>query len=142
MPSSVSSVDSDGRRVDEVDEDSVESKKALGQFGFCRLDMDWVTVGVVMTGVGALLFIVGGYFVNRSETIHTPLVSYSNEREDGVPKISLPVFGLATYKYKVSLWTPNAGYQRQLVTSLLQDADDRLKLLQVNHPDFLFFSSK
>ncbi|XP_022878475.1 uncharacterized protein LOC111396308 isoform X2 [Olea europaea var. sylvestris] len=77
-----------------------------------------------------------------SETIHTPLVSYSNEREDGVPKISLPVFGLATYKYKVSLWTPNAGYQRQLVTSLLQDADDRLKLLQVNHPDFLFFSSK
>ncbi|XP_022878478.1 uncharacterized protein LOC111396310 isoform X2 [Olea europaea var. sylvestris] len=76
------------------------------------------------------------------ETIHTPLVSYSNEREDGVPKISLPVFGLATYKYKVSLWTPNAGYQRELVTSLLQAADNWLKLLQVNHPDFLFFSSK
>ncbi|XP_022881924.1 uncharacterized protein LOC111398973 [Olea europaea var. sylvestris] len=77
-----------------------------------------------------------------SETIHTSVVSYSNEREEGVPKISLPVFGLATYKYKVSLWTPNAGYQRQLVPSLLQAADDWLKSLQVNHPDFLFFSRK
>ncbi|CAI9756050.1 unnamed protein product [Fraxinus pennsylvanica] len=76
-----------------------------------------------------------------SETIHTPLVSYSNEREDGVPKISLPVFGLATYKYKVSLWTPYAG-QHQLATFLLQAADNWLKLLQVNHPDFLFFSGK
>ncbi|KAL2519013.1 Protein of unknown function (DUF789) [Abeliophyllum distichum] len=76
------------------------------------------------------------------ETIDTPVVSYSNERGDGVPKILLPVFGLATYKYKISLWTPNVGYQRQLVTSLLQAADKWLKLLQVNHPDFIFFSRK
>ncbi|XP_022846610.1 uncharacterized protein LOC111369358 isoform X1 [Olea europaea var. sylvestris] len=73
-----------------------------------------------------------------NEAIHPPVVTYPSEM-DGVPKISLPVFGLASYKYKASLWTPNAGCQHQLANSLLQDADNWLKLLQVNHPDFLFF---
>ncbi|XAR72314.1 hypothetical protein NMG60_11018909 [Bertholletia excelsa] len=57
---------------------------------------------------------------------------------DGVPKISLRVFGLASYKFKASLWTPNGESERQL-NSLLQDADKWLTLLQVNHPDFHFF---
>ncbi|KAL2485093.1 Protein of unknown function (DUF789) [Abeliophyllum distichum] len=74
-----------------------------------------------------------------SEAMHPPIVTYPSEM-DGVPRISLPVFGLASYKYKASLWTPNAeGCQLQLANSLLQDADNWLKLLQVNHPDFLFF---
>ncbi|KAL2509666.1 hypothetical protein Fot_33313 [Forsythia ovata] len=74
-----------------------------------------------------------------SEAMHPPIVTYPSEM-DGVPRISLPVFGLASYKYKASLWTPNAeGCQGQLENSLLQAADNWLKLLQVNHPDFLFF---
>ncbi|CAH2050281.1 unnamed protein product, partial [Thlaspi arvense] len=46
---------------------------------------------------------------------------------DGVPKISLRVFGLASYKFKASLWTPNGESERQL-NSLLQDADKWVEL--------------
>lgn len=67
-----------------------------------------------------------------------PAVTYPSEM-DGVPKMSLPVFGLATYKFKGSLWIPNGGCERQLVNSLLQAADKWLRFLQVNHPDFSFF---
>ncbi|GFP84680.1 hypothetical protein PHJA_000611900 [Phtheirospermum japonicum] len=76
--------------------------------------------------------------ITGSEVTNPPTVKYFTE-SDSVPQISLPVFGLASYKYKVSLWTPNAGYQRQLANSLLQAANDCMSLLQVNHPDFSFF---
>ncbi|KDP35035.1 hypothetical protein JCGZ_09323 [Jatropha curcas] len=71
-------------------------------------------------------------------TAQAPVVTYPSEM-DGVPKMSLPVFGLASYKFKGSLWTPNGGCERQLANSLLQAADNWLRLVQVNHPDFLFF---
>ena len=61
---------------------------------------------------------------------------------DGVRKMSLPVFGLASYKFKGSLWTPSGGFERQLANSLLLEADNWLRLVQVNHPDFLFFSRR
>ncbi|KZV42100.1 hypothetical protein F511_11696 [Dorcoceras hygrometricum] len=73
-----------------------------------------------------------------SETVKPPIVTYPTET-DGVPQILLPVFGLASYRYRASLWTPDAGDQRQLANSLLQDADNWLNLHQVNHPDFAFF---
>uniref|UniRef100_A0A5B7BSL4 DUF789 family protein n=1 Tax=Davidia involucrata TaxID=16924 RepID=A0A5B7BSL4_DAVIN len=73
-----------------------------------------------------------------TQSAKVPVVTNPNEM-DGVPRISLPVFGLASYKFKVSLWTPNGECDRQLVNSLLQAADHWLTLLQVNHPDFLFF---
>ncbi|XP_057765846.1 uncharacterized protein LOC130986451 [Salvia miltiorrhiza] len=73
-----------------------------------------------------------------NEAVHPQVVTYPSE-SDGIPQISLPAFGLASYKYKVSLWTPNAGNQLELANSLLQAADNRLKLLHVNHPDFSFF---
>ncbi|KAJ4972845.1 hypothetical protein NE237_006019 [Protea cynaroides] len=69
-----------------------------------------------------------------------PVVSYPNGM-DGVRKISLPVFGLASYKFKGSMWIPNGGCERQVANSLLQAADNWLRLLQVNHPDFQFFAS-
>ncbi|XP_057447826.1 uncharacterized protein LOC130739521 [Lotus japonicus] len=75
------------------------------------------------------------------QRVQAPVVSYPSEM-DGVPKMSLPVFGLASYKFKGSLWTPNGGYERQLAISLVQAADSWLRLLQVNHPDFLFFSRR
>lgn len=56
-------------------------------------------------------------------------------------RLSLPIFGLAAYKFKVSDWNPNAAYGCQKVNSLLRAADNWLRLLQVNHPDFRFFLS-
>ncbi|EXB39744.1 hypothetical protein L484_016588 [Morus notabilis] len=82
-------------------------------------------------------------------SLHTPMGGLQNAQApvitrpcetDCVPKIPLHVFGLASYKFKGSLWTPNGGFERQLATSLLQAADNWLRLLQVSHPDFLFFS--
>ncbi|KAK2405265.1 hypothetical protein P8452_10791 [Trifolium repens] len=77
--------------------------------------------------------------VGGSQRMQAPVPSYPSE-VDGVPKLSLPVFGLASYKFKGPLWTPTGGYERQLSNSLLQNADKWLRLLQVSHPDFLFFS--
>ncbi|KAA8532670.1 hypothetical protein F0562_032703 [Nyssa sinensis] len=80
--------------------------------------------------------------------LHTPMTGTQNPQDpvvtypteiDGVPRISLPVFGLASYKFKVPLWTPNGDSDCQLVNSLWQAADHWLTLRQVNHPDFLFF---
>lgn len=56
-------------------------------------------------------------------------------------KISIPAFALASYKFKSSLWTPTEGREKQLTTSLLQAADDWLRLLRVDHPDYKFFVS-
>ncbi|EPS69647.1 hypothetical protein M569_05121, partial [Genlisea aurea] len=71
-------------------------------------------------------------------TDHPPKVTYPTE-SSGIPHISLPVFGLASYKYKPSLWTPTAGRQKDLANSLLQAADNWLSSLKVYHPDFSFF---
>ncbi|XP_074295611.1 uncharacterized protein LOC141623393 [Silene latifolia] len=68
-----------------------------------------------------------------------PVVTYPNEI-DCIPRISLPVYGLSSYKFRGSLWTSSSGKDNQLVNSLLEAADNWLRLLQVNHPDYLFFS--
>lgn len=60
---------------------------------------------------------------------------------DGVPKISLPVFGMAAYKLKRTMWTQNGVMECQLANSLMQAAGNWLSLLQVKHPDFQFFAS-
>lgn len=58
-----------------------------------------------------------------------------------VEKTALPVFGLASYKLRGSVWTSIKGSgHHQLVNSLFQAADNWLRLHQVNHPDFIFFS--
>ncbi|XP_038984727.1 uncharacterized protein LOC103720972 [Phoenix dactylifera] len=68
-----------------------------------------------------------------------PVITYPRGVE-GVPKISLPIFGLASYKFKSTIWTPSGG-ERQLVNSLLQAADDWLRQYHVDHPDYRFFAS-
>ncbi|KAL2626032.1 hypothetical protein AAZV13_07G086800 [Glycine max] len=72
-------------------------------------------------------------------TLHTPLAGngstqapilvYPNDMDGGVPKISLPTFAMASYN------------ESQLANSLLQAADNWLRLLQANHPDYQFFVS-
>ncbi|KAK9060025.1 hypothetical protein SSX86_020729 [Deinandra increscens subsp. villosa] len=76
--------------------------------------------------------------ITGNQCEHPPVVMHPGEI-DGVPKISLPVFGLASYKLKAPLWI---GDKNLLLTDLLQAADSWLANLQVNHPDFLFFSCR
>ncbi|CAN1129841.1 hypothetical protein LINPERPRIM_LOCUS17695 [Linum perenne] len=56
-------------------------------------------------------------------------------------KLLLYSFGLASYKLKVSFWNPNGSHDCQKASSLLRAAETWLRLLQVNHPDYIFFSS-
>ncbi|XWS14146.1 hypothetical protein CRYUN_Cryun36dG0098500 [Craigia yunnanensis] len=56
-------------------------------------------------------------------------------------KLPLPTFGLAFYKFKFSVWNPDEVNESQKANSLLRAADNWLRLLQVNHPDFRFFVS-
>ncbi|ESQ35302.1 hypothetical protein EUTSA_v10008018mg [Eutrema salsugineum] len=58
---------------------------------------------------------------------------------ESVEKTALPVFGLASYKLRGSVWTSIKGSGHQLVNSLFQAADNWLRLHQVSHPDFIFF---
>ncbi|RWW64536.1 hypothetical protein BHE74_00028244 [Ensete ventricosum] len=60
---------------------------------------------------------------------------------DRPAKLCLPVFGLASYKFRGSIWTSSGLHEQQLASSLLQDADNWLRLLQVDHPDYRFFLS-
>lgn len=75
-----------------------------------------------------------------SQKVQTPAPHPTEMDSD--QRMSLPVIGLASYKFKGSMWTPTGGYERQLANSLLKAADDWLRSLQVNHPDFLFFSRR
>ncbi|KAJ0093711.1 hypothetical protein Patl1_24954 [Pistacia atlantica] len=62
-------------------------------------------------------------------------------RADMSFKLPLPTFGLASYKFKVPFWNCNGVYESQKANSLLRAADNWLKLLQVKHPDYIFFIS-
>ncbi|VVA24654.1 PREDICTED: Protein of unknown function DUF789 [Prunus dulcis] len=65
----------------------------------------------------------------------------AREVQNATFKHSLPIFGLASYKFKVSFWNLNGVHECQKANSLLRAADNWLRLLQVNHPDFNFFVS-
>ncbi|XP_056843792.1 uncharacterized protein LOC108837178 isoform X3 [Raphanus sativus] len=56
-------------------------------------------------------------------------------------KLPLPTFGLASYKLKLSVWNQSRAQECQKISSLQQAADKWLKRLQVNHPDYKFFTS-
>lgn len=60
---------------------------------------------------------------------------------DGVPKFSLTVFGMASYKFKGSMWIQHGITECHLANSLMQAADNWLRRRQVTHPDFQFFAS-
>ncbi|GLJ45273.1 hypothetical protein SUGI_0952890 [Cryptomeria japonica] len=60
--------------------------------------------------------------------------------EDG-NYITLPPFGLSTYKLQGSTWTSAGCVDQQRIISLLSSADSWLKQLRVRHPDFEFFNS-
>lgn len=54
--------------------------------------------------------------------------------------ISLPPFGLATYKMQGNVWVSgNCGRDQERLVSLLSVADSWLKQLRVQHHDFNYF---
>ncbi|KAA8542735.1 hypothetical protein F0562_023887 [Nyssa sinensis] len=78
--------------------------------------------------------------VGGGEGAQVPVVVNPSDT-DGVPMISLPVFGMASYKFRGSVWIQNGVCELEWANSLMQVVDNRLRLLQVNHPDFQFFAS-
>ncbi|KAK6913717.1 Protein of unknown function DUF789 [Dillenia turbinata] len=62
--------------------------------------------------------------------------------QDASLKLTLPIFGLASYKFKVSVWNPDGTQECQKATSLLQAADNWLRLLHVHLPDYNFFLAR
>ncbi|KAJ0035796.1 hypothetical protein Pint_24415 [Pistacia integerrima] len=78
----------------------------------------------------------------RSDGLCVPNVTTNGvHRADMSFKLPLPTFGLASYKFKVPFWNRNGVYESQKANSLLRAADNWLKLLQVKHPDYIFFIS-
>ncbi|EOX99369.1 hypothetical protein QUC31_014682 [Theobroma cacao] len=66
--------------------------------------------------------------------------SAERKRKEG-EGISLPPFGLATYKMQGNVWVSgNCGRDQERVMSLLSVADSWLKQLRVQHHDFNYFT--
>ncbi|KAE8716207.1 (RS)-norcoclaurine 6-O-methyltransferase-like isoform 1 [Hibiscus syriacus] len=73
-------------------------------------------------------------------TYHTLSSSLQDTEGAGDDGISLPPFGLATYKMQGGVWVSgNAGRDREKLGSLLSAADSWLKQLGVRHHDFDYF---
>ncbi|CAL5066223.1 unnamed protein product [Urochloa decumbens] len=68
-----------------------------------------------------------------------PRVGGLNHCMDAAGKLILPVFGLASYKLRSSIWSSNRPEEQQHAASLMQAADDWLRHRQVYHPDYRFF---
>ncbi|KAL6884531.1 hypothetical protein ACP4OV_010467 [Aristida adscensionis] len=60
---------------------------------------------------------------------------------DSTPTMSLPVFGMASYKFSKSVWSSSDG-DWQLACGLLQAAADWLRDSRASHPDYQFFVSR
>ncbi|KAL5996292.1 hypothetical protein ACLOJK_026368 [Asimina triloba] len=73
--------------------------------------------------------------------VHGPTIRKAGSAMDLSPTLSLPSFGLASYKFRGPVWTTTGVMECQQATLLLQAADNWLRLLQVEHPDFQFFVS-
>lgn len=66
--------------------------------------------------------------------------SPERKRKEG-ESISLPPFGLATYKMQGNVWVSgNCGRDQERLVSLLSVADSWLKQLRVQHHDFNYFT--
>ncbi|KAF7146241.1 hypothetical protein RHSIM_Rhsim04G0231500 [Rhododendron simsii] len=83
-----------------------------------------------------------GLCSSSTDSPHVHVPTARQLQSAGVPlKLLLPIFGLASYKFKVSVWNPDGVLESQKVNSLLRAADNWLGLLQVDHPDYKFFVS-
>jgi hypothetical protein len=70
-----------------------------------------------------------------------PTTINCSKDKDTSSKLSLPIFGLAFNKFKISVWDPEGDSEGQKSNSLWRAADNWIRQLQVNHPDYKFFNS-
>ncbi|KAI3506068.1 hypothetical protein L2E82_49185 [Cichorium intybus] len=54
-------------------------------------------------------------------------------------QLSLPIFGLAVYKFKNSDWTRDGAHGTEKIDSLVHSTENWLRNLDVHHPDYMFF---
>ncbi|KAK9072853.1 hypothetical protein SSX86_009288 [Deinandra increscens subsp. villosa] len=60
----------------------------------------------------------------------------------GTPgQLTLPIFGLAAYKFKNSDWTESGVHGTEKVNSMMNSTENWLRSLNVYHPDFVFFKN-
>ncbi|XP_075488820.1 uncharacterized protein LOC142527775 [Primulina tabacum] len=64
---------------------------------------------------------------------------FENKTNQKGETMSLPPFGLATYKMQGDIWISESGRDQKILVSLLSVADSWLKQLQVQHHDFNYF---
>ncbi|KAF5772655.1 hypothetical protein HanRHA438_Chr13g0590611 [Helianthus annuus] len=61
----------------------------------------------------------------------------------GMPcQLTLPIFGLAVYKFKTSDWTQSGAHGTEIVNSFMNSTENWLRSLNVYHPDFVFFKNR
>ncbi|KAL2341718.1 hypothetical protein Fmac_009658 [Flemingia macrophylla] len=85
-------------------------------------------------------------------TFHSLSTTLQSPKNDGLhlssrgrelsSKLSLPIFGLVFHKLKTSVWNCDGVSQGHKANSLLRAADNWIRLLQVNHPDYNYFMSR
>ncbi|CAL9130457.1 uncharacterized protein LOC135627436 [Musa acuminata AAA Group] len=81
------------------------------------------------------------------ESFTNDLTSFRDGKKNGMKpeekcdRISLPPFGLATYKLQGSLWTMAGTGDHERITSLLGAAKSWLQQLKVQHHDFTYFTT-
>ncbi|CAJ2662333.1 uncharacterized protein LOC123883983 [Trifolium pratense] len=80
-------------------------------------------------------------FHSLSTPLKSPTTVNCSKDKDIWSKLSLPIFGLAFNKFKISVWEPEGDSEGQKSNSLWRAADNWIRQLQVNHPDYKFFNS-
>ncbi|OIW07015.1 hypothetical protein TanjilG_02649 [Lupinus angustifolius] len=81
----------------------------------------------------------------KSRSRNQPYRASSGRKVQGVHRSlnrSLPIFGLASFKYKGSVLSPDGASEWEQVNALLQAASDWLQSLQVKHHDYEYFVSR
>ncbi|KAM6541509.1 hypothetical protein CsatB_005956 [Cannabis sativa] len=66
----------------------------------------------------------------------------ASAKKGDTSKISLPIFGLASYKLKDSIFSPGESEEQRQARTLLLDAKNWLQRLDVKLPDWEFFQSR
>ncbi|KAL1194729.1 hypothetical protein V5N11_031547 [Cardamine amara subsp. amara] len=122
---------------------------ALRTYRSCDLSpSSWVSVAwypIYRIPVGQSLQNLDACFLTF-HSLSTPSRGTSNEESQSSSKsvtpskLPLPTFGLASYKFKLSVWSPESNVEEnQRVGTLLRAAEEWLRRLKVILPDFRHF---
>ncbi|KAG6528606.1 hypothetical protein ZIOFF_010785 [Zingiber officinale] len=138
--------------IDKENDISVLASKFRNLKAYNSCDMLYLLAGCLLPGPTLkdldACFLTFHFLATPKNTVNPPSVvlgsignmSVGNFNDRPV-KFCLAVFGLASYKFRSSVWTSSSLHEGQRASSLLQAADDWLRLQQVDHPDYRFFLS-